>query len=78
MAGEAPLTTDPAQYVGFVVPPAMLVFGVVLIGFGRWLARGEQEFLTEFLCTTLQAQPLDADGSRRIPSGVRPRTRAPS
>jgi hypothetical protein len=44
-------------WVGLVVPPGMLVFGVGLLWFGRYLARGEGEFLTSFLSDVLRARP---------------------
>jgi len=42
------------------IPLIMLVFGIVLFAFGRWLARNEQNFLTDFLCVTLQAEVVAA------------------
>jgi hypothetical protein len=44
------------MWVGLVVPPAMLVFGVVLLRVGRFLARNESRFLTDFLIETLNAR----------------------
>jgi hypothetical protein len=39
----------------------MLLFGVALVGIGRALARGEDEFLLRFLQTTLDAHELPLD-----------------
>ena len=44
-------------WVGLIVPPGMLVFGVGLIWFGRYLARGEAEFLITWLTDVLHAYP---------------------
>ncbi len=41
---------------GIAVPLLMLAFGYGLVRVGRWIARDEQELLTEFLCTTLHAR----------------------
>jgi len=43
------------QFMGIVVPPALLAFLWGLVWLGRRLARDEREFLTQFLCATLQA-----------------------
>ncbi len=43
--------------VGLTGPPLMLVFGVCLVMFGRFLARKEAHFITEFLVDTLAAVP---------------------
>jgi len=38
-----------------LIPPGMLLFGFLLIRFGRYIARDEARFLTEFLRHTLDA-----------------------
>lgn len=40
-------------WMGVVIPPAMLAFGFGLMCFGRYLAREEARFLTDFLIRTL-------------------------
>lgn len=39
------------------MPSIMLVFGVALVWFGRWLARNEEAQLVKFLEETVDAQP---------------------
>ena len=43
-------------WLGVIIPPAMLVFGYGLIRFGRYPARDEARFLTDFLIRTLDAR----------------------
>ncbi len=50
-------------WLGLVVPPAMLVFGYGLVRFGRYLARDEARFLTDFLIQTLDARETNHPGS---------------
>jgi hypothetical protein len=40
-------------WMGVVIPPVMLAFGFGLVCFGRYLARDEGRFLTDFLSRTL-------------------------
>ena len=47
-------------WVGFIVPIGLVIFGILLPKFGRWLGRGEEKFMTEFLETTLAAQPVES------------------
>lgn len=42
-------------WLGALIPPVMLAFGYGLIRFGRYLARHEARFLTDFLIQTLDA-----------------------
>ncbi len=49
-------------WAGLVVPPLMFVFGIALVRFGRYLARDEARFLTDFLRETLQAN----DNTRNV------------
>jgi hypothetical protein len=46
-------------WMGAVIPPVMLVFGFGLLRFGRYLARDETRFLTDFLIQTLKAHAQD-------------------
>lgn len=46
-------------WMGAVIPPVMLVFGFGLVRFGRYLARDEARFLTDFLIQTLNAHVHD-------------------
>lgn len=41
---------------GVAVPYIMLAFGLGLVWFGRYLARGEEQFLVSFLATAIDAQ----------------------
>lgn len=43
-------------WIGAVVPPIMIGFGVGLIRFGQYLARNEARFITDFLLQTLNAK----------------------
>jgi hypothetical protein len=43
-------------WVGVIVPPAMIAFGIVLPKFGRLLGRPEEKSILEFLENTLAAQ----------------------
>lgn len=43
-------------WMGVVIPPLMLAFGFGLVRFGRYLARDEARFLTDFLAQTLDAK----------------------
>ena len=42
-------------WVGVLVPPGMAVFGFFLIRAGRYLARNEARFITDFLINALDA-----------------------
>jgi hypothetical protein len=46
-------------WMGVVIPPFMLAFGLGLVRFGRYLARDETRFLTDFLIQTLNAHAHD-------------------
>ena len=43
-------------WIGLLITPAMLVFGLALVGLGRLLARQEAAFLVEFLVSKLDAR----------------------
>jgi hypothetical protein len=47
--------------VGLIVPPAMILFGLLLPKFGRLIGRGEENFLREFLKNTLAAKEESSD-----------------
>jgi hypothetical protein len=47
--------TDDA-WTGLIVPPALLLFGIVLLGFGRLLGRDDEAFILDHLQNTLSAQ----------------------
>jgi hypothetical protein len=53
-------------WAGLIIPVFMLVFGVGLIAFGRFLARNERPFLLDFLRQTVDAQPI----ARQEPAAV--------
>jgi hypothetical protein len=59
LSGAPAAVSHPATEPWFVgaIPILMLVFGVALIAFGRWLARNEATELIEFLSRTLECQP---------------------
>jgi hypothetical protein len=47
----------PGAWFALLVPIGMLTFGAVLLGGGRYLARGERAFLTGFVRDALEAKP---------------------
>ncbi len=53
-------TGQGSPWVGFIVPIGLVIFGIFLPRFGRWIGRGEEKFMTEFLETTLAAQPVES------------------
>ncbi len=40
------------------VVPLLAVVGVLAVNIGRWAARGEQQYLVDFLCRTLEANKV--------------------
>ena len=46
-------------WVGVAVPIGFVAFGIFLPKFGRWMGKSEEKFMTEFLETTLAAQPAE-------------------
>jgi hypothetical protein len=42
----------------FPIAELLIVFWAGVFGLGRWFARGDAQFLTRFLETTLQANPV--------------------
>jgi hypothetical protein len=44
-------------WIGVIVPLGLILFGIFLPKFGRWLARDQETFLKEFVETTLAATP---------------------
>jgi hypothetical protein len=57
VSASRPMRGD--AWVGVIVPLGLVLFGIFLPKFGRWMARGQEAFLKEFLETTLAAT-LDA------------------
>ena len=51
--------STPIQWSVPVTLVGLLISGVVLIRFGRLLARDEQRFLSQFICTILEAKEAD-------------------
>jgi hypothetical protein len=47
--------TDDA-WTGLIVPPALLLFGIVLLGFGRMLGRDDETFILEHIQNILSAR----------------------
>jgi hypothetical protein len=45
------------DWIGIIVPMGLILFGIFLPQFGRWIGRGQEIFLKEFLGTTLAATP---------------------
>jgi|HubBroStandDraft_6_1064221.scaffolds.fasta_scaffold113318_2 hypothetical protein len=43
--------------IGLLVPPTMVLLGILLPKFGLWLGRNEEKYILEFLQTTLIASP---------------------
>jgi hypothetical protein len=54
-----------------LVPWGMALFGIVLVGVGRGMARDERKFLMDFLRETIQAQPDVSRSMTRVESVVR-------
>jgi hypothetical protein len=54
LTGSASVSGD--RYVGVVVPPGMVLFGLLLPRIGRWLAKNEESYILEFLQSTLPAR----------------------
>ena len=45
------------DWLGIVAPVGMAIFGVALVAVGRYIARQEAQFITDFLTRTLDAAP---------------------
>ncbi|HEY1385674.1 MAG TPA: hypothetical protein VGF43_18765 [Dongiaceae bacterium] len=56
---------------GPLVPWGMVVFGIALVGVGRAMARGERQFLLDFLRETVDARPDISRAMTRVVSVVR-------
>lgn len=56
---------------GALVPWGMALFGIVLVGVGRRMARGERKFLTDFLRDKVDAQPGVPRPMTRVETVVR-------
>lgn len=67
LGGLAALTAAFSQGIpggdlaAIVIPFGMILFGLALPKFGRWLGRSEEKYLREFLQTTLATQPVEAE-----------------
>ena len=60
--------------VGVLVPPVLIVFGILLPKIGRWFARSEEGFILNFLQRILSAR-LDMSPQeyrQRYPSSIEP------
>ena len=58
---DAALHRDLARvWPSIVIPIFMLIFGLVVGGFGHHIARNDQRFLTDFIAETLSARQIDA------------------
>ena len=57
LQGRKHVEGDPL--IGLFVPPCMVLFGVLLPKFGLWLARHEEQFILQFLQTTLLARTVN-------------------
>jgi hypothetical protein len=55
------LIAGQGQPLGAIIPPLMLVFGVGLVCFGRWLARSEEAYLIAFV-----ADAIDASSAAKV------------
>jgi len=51
MAGSHLVTGD--AWIGIIVPPSMLLFGIVLPRFGRMFGRGDEAFILDHLQNTI-------------------------
>jgi hypothetical protein len=49
------LIAGQSQPLGAIIPLLMAAFGVGLVWFGRWLARGEEAFLVAFVAEVIAA-----------------------
>ena len=55
---------DGNRWVGLLVPPGLLLLGIVLPRIGRLLGKGDERFILEFLRNTLAASVEDPTSSR--------------
>jgi len=47
-------------WAGILIPIGLVAFGIFLPKFGRWMGKGEEKLMTEFLETTLAAKPMES------------------
>jgi hypothetical protein len=59
LASEA--QTPKEVWLGVGVPPLLLAFGFGLLRFGRYLARGERQFLIDFVGQTVGARDVRSE-----------------
>jgi hypothetical protein len=57
--------TSGDKWAGLIVPPAMVLWGIVLPKIGRLFSRGDEQFILRFLQNTLAARIEDPDFSPR-------------
>jgi hypothetical protein len=55
-------------WIGVVVPPAMILYGILLPMWGRFASRGEERFLIEFLQNNLAARIEDSANEIQLQS----------
>jgi hypothetical protein len=61
---------EPASGIaGIVLLPVFAGFGYTLVLIGQGMARGEDEFLIDFLCRELGARRLEAPPAQPLPAG---------
>ncbi len=60
--------TQGEAWIGIVIPPTMIIFGVLFPRFGGLMGRGEERFLMEFLQNTLMARIEDSDNEIQLQS----------
>lgn len=53
-------TNQGSAWVGVLVPLGLVLFGIFLPKFGRWMGKGEEKFIREYLQNTLSAQPIES------------------
>jgi hypothetical protein len=58
--------TGGAIQFGLVIPFLMIPMGIAILGFGRFMARNERQFLLDFLRDTIEARSLAADRTAAI------------
>ena len=71
MGGGHPFANN--LWIGLVTAPAMLLFGIGLLWFCRWLSRSGETFIVEHLKATLSAQAEEPRPTRSLRSNTLPR-----
>lgn len=57
-----PLNGSGNKWASLLIPPGLLVFGACFFAFGHFLARGENDYLVDFVARTLDAEIESSDG----------------